>query len=246
MDANTLPSVAVHCLRSTDYINVIVADKAEAPAVHDHRRGQHSLRAKGLGICSRASTDAGEELMSCWCCVPTWQQRRHWPRRRSRATGCRTSSCASVNVVIDPGCSRRPLIRTDRRSATSIVSSPLTSRSSSNFHGYPWLIHRLAYRFKGHGNNARARLQEGTSYFCSSSLANTCNETSRFQSRHRRHRSSAQAVHMSTLHLKEEMRNAIIDNPRYAHEQGTDRPEDRQLDLAVTWSHPGASAPGPP
>ena len=42
-DANTLLSVADHCLRSTDYINVIVADKQRAPAVYYHRRGDHSL-----------------------------------------------------------------------------------------------------------------------------------------------------------------------------------------------------------
>ena len=89
-DANTLLSVADHCLRSTDYINVIVADKQkhlqfttiDEAIVHC---------TKGLGIWARASTDAGEEpdvvLASLRRRRDAW---RRWPRRPSCASGCRT------------------------------------------------------------------------------------------------------------------------------------------------------------
>ena len=88
-DANTLLSVADHCLRSTDYINVIVADKQkhlqfttiDEAIVHC---------TKGLGIWPRASTDAGEEpdvvLASLRRRRDAW---RRWPRRRSCASGRR-------------------------------------------------------------------------------------------------------------------------------------------------------------
>ena len=67
-DANTLLSVADHCLRSTDYINVIVADKQKhLQFTTIDEAATHC--AKGLGIWARASTDAGEEpdvvLASC-------------------------------------------------------------------------------------------------------------------------------------------------------------------------------------
>ena len=92
-----------------------------------------------------------------------------------------------------------------------------------NFHGYPWLIHRLAYRFKGHENLHVRGYKEKGNINTPLELA-MLNETSRFHlvidviDRVPKLRTKA-------AHLKEEMKNAIIDNLRYAHEHGTDRPE---------------------
>jgi xylulose-5-phosphate/fructose-6-phosphate phosphoketolase len=92
-----------------------------------------------------------------------------------------------------------------------------------NFHGYPWLIHKLAYRFTGHDNlHVRGYKEKGN--------INTplelvmLNETSRF------HLVIDVIDRVPTLrgkaaYLREEMKNAIIDNTRYAHEHGADRPE---------------------
>jgi xylulose-5-phosphate/fructose-6-phosphate phosphoketolase len=92
-----------------------------------------------------------------------------------------------------------------------------------NFHGYPWLIHRLAYRFRGHQHLHVHGYKEKGNINTPQELA-MLNETSRFHLVidviDRVARLCARAAH-----LKEEMRNAIIENMRYAHEHGTDRPE---------------------
>ncbi len=92
-----------------------------------------------------------------------------------------------------------------------------------NFHGYPWLIHKLSYRFKGHDNLHVRGYKEKGNINTPLELA-MLNETSRFHlvidviDRVPKLRTKA-------AHLKEEMKNAIIDNLGYSHEQGTDRPE---------------------
>jgi xylulose-5-phosphate/fructose-6-phosphate phosphoketolase len=92
-----------------------------------------------------------------------------------------------------------------------------------NFHGYPWLIHKLSYRFKGHEHLHVRGYKEKGNINTPLELA-MLNETSRFHlvidviDRVPKLRTKA-------AHLKEEMKNAIIDNLRYAHEHGTDRAE---------------------
>jgi xylulose-5-phosphate/fructose-6-phosphate phosphoketolase len=92
-----------------------------------------------------------------------------------------------------------------------------------NFHGYPWLIHKLAYRFRGHDNLHVRGYKEKGNINTPLELA-MLNETSRFNlvidviDR-------VPKLHSKAAHLKEEMKNAILDNLRYAHEQGIDRPE---------------------
>ena len=92
-----------------------------------------------------------------------------------------------------------------------------------NFHGYPWLIHKLSYRFKGHDQMHVRGYKEKGNINTPLELA-LLNETSRFHlvidviDRVPNFRARC-------AHLKEEMKNAIVDNLRYAHEYGTDRPE---------------------
>jgi xylulose-5-phosphate/fructose-6-phosphate phosphoketolase len=92
-----------------------------------------------------------------------------------------------------------------------------------NFHGYPWLIHKLAYRFAGHANMHVRGYKEKGNINTPLELA-ILNDTSRFNlvidviDR-------VPKLHVKAAHLKEEMRNEILDNLRYAHEHGTDRPE---------------------
>jgi xylulose-5-phosphate/fructose-6-phosphate phosphoketolase len=200
-DANTLLAVADRCLRSTDCINVIVADKQkhlqfatiDEAIVHC---------AKGLGIWARASTDAGAEpdvvLASCGD-VATMEALAAAAILREREPDLKLRF---VNVV--------DLFTTDK---------PIIF----NFHGYPWLIHKLAYRFKGHDNMHVRGYKEKGNINTPMELA-MLNETSRFHlvidviDRVPKLRTRA-------AHLKEEMKNAIIDNMRYAHEHGTDRKE---------------------
>jgi xylulose-5-phosphate/fructose-6-phosphate phosphoketolase len=161
-DANTLLAVADQCLRSTDCINVIVADKQkhmqfttiEEAIVHC---------AKGLGIWARASSDQGEEpdvvMASCGdvatqeALAATAILREHLPDLRLRF----------VNVVdlfkLQPA-TEHPHGSTEREfDSLFTLDKPIIF----NFHGYPWLIHKLAYRFRNHENlHVRGYKEEGT------------------------------------------------------------------------------------
>ena len=150
-DANTLLVVADQCLRSTDCINVIVADKQkhlqfttiDEAIVHC---------AKGIGIWARASNDEGEEpdvvMASCGdvatqeALAATAILREHLPDLKVRF----------VNVVdlfkMQPR-SEHPNGSTQREfDSLFTLDKPIIF----NYHGYPWLIHKLSYRFANHAN----------------------------------------------------------------------------------------------
>ncbi|MFL5307657.1 MAG: phosphoketolase, partial [Polyangia bacterium] len=92
-----------------------------------------------------------------------------------------------------------------------------------SFHGYPWLIHKLAYRYAGHERLHVRGYKEKGNINTPFELA-MLNEASRFDlvidviERVPRLRDAA-------AHLKEDMKNAIVDNMQYAHQRGADRPE---------------------
>ena len=161
-DANCLLAVADHCLRSTNYINVIIADKQ----VHLQYLDIDAAIAhctKGVGIWTWASNDEGAEpdiVMASCGDVPTMESlaatallRQHLPDVKVRF----------VNVVdlakLVPN-TEHPHGLTDREfEALFSPDKPVVF----NFHGYPWLIHRLTYRrpyqhnihvrgYKEHGN----------------------------------------------------------------------------------------------
>ena len=221
-DANTLLSVADHCLRSTDYINVIVADKQK------HLQFTTIDEAiihctKGFGIWARASTDAGEEtdvvLASCGD-VATMEALAAAAILREKIPDLKLRFVNVVDLFKLQPASEHPHGSTDREfNSLFTTDKPIIF----NFHGYPWLIHKLAYRFKGHENLHVRGYKEKGNINTPLELA-MLNETSRFHlvidviDRVPKLRTKA-------AHLKEEMKNAIIDNLGYAHEHGTDRPE---------------------
>jgi xylulose-5-phosphate/fructose-6-phosphate phosphoketolase len=221
-DANTLLSVADHCLRSTDYVNVIVADKQK------HLQFTNIDEAivhctKGLGIWRRASTDAGEEpdvvLASCGD-VATMEALAAAAILRERVP---TLKLRFVNVVdlfrLQPA-SEHPHGSTDREfDSLFTADKPIIF----NFHGYPWLIHKLTYRFAGHKNLHVRGYQEKGNINTPLELA-MLNGTSRFHLVNDVIDRVA-SLRLKGAHLKEEMKNAIIDNMNYAHEHGADRPE---------------------
>jgi xylulose-5-phosphate/fructose-6-phosphate phosphoketolase len=99
-----------------------------------------------------------------------------------------------------------------------------------NFHGYPWLIHKLSYRFPGHENLHVRGYKEKGNINTPLELA-MLNETSRF------HLvidviNRVPKLKNRGAHLKEEMKSAILENIAYAHENGIDRPE------IVHWTWP--------
>ncbi len=162
-DANTLLSVADHCLRTKDYINVVVAGKQPAPqwlAMDEAIR--HCVR--GVGIWEFASTDRDggdpDVVLACAGDVPTLETlaaaallREHLPDLRVRV----------VNVVdlmrLQPP-SEHPHGMSDAEyDAVFTPDRPVVFA----FHGYPWLIHRLTYRRTGHDHlHVRGYKEEGT------------------------------------------------------------------------------------
>jgi xylulose-5-phosphate/fructose-6-phosphate phosphoketolase len=161
-DANTLLSVADHCLRSRDYVNVIVAGKQPSPGwLSIDEAIVHATR--GAGIWRFASNDEGGEpdvVLGCAGDVPTLETmaatellRHHLPDLRVRV----------VNVVdlmrLQPQ-SEHPHGMTDPEfDALFTTDRPVIFA----YHGYPWLIHRLTYRRRNHANlHVRGYKEEGT------------------------------------------------------------------------------------
>jgi xylulose-5-phosphate/fructose-6-phosphate phosphoketolase len=221
-DANTLLSVMDHCLRSTDYINVIVADKQkhlqfttiDEAIVHC---------TKGIGIWRRASTDAGEEpdvvLASCGD-VATMEALAAAAILREKAPDLKLRFVNVVDLFKLQPASEHPHGSTEREfDSLFTTDKPIIF----NFHGYPWLIHKLSYRFTGHQNLHVRGYKERGNINTPLELA-MLNETSRFNlvidviDR-------VPALRVKGAHIKEEMKNAIIDHMQYAHQHGTDRPE---------------------
>jgi xylulose-5-phosphate/fructose-6-phosphate phosphoketolase len=229
-DANSLLSVADHCLRSTDYVNVIVADKQkhlqfltiDEAVIHC---------TKGLGIWRRASTDAGEEpdvVLACCGDVATQEALAAASILRDRAPDLKLRF---VNVVdlfkLLPEASHPHGLSPRDFDGLFTTDKPIIF----NFHGYPWLIHRLAYR-QDYGDNLHVHgYRERGNINTPFELA-ILNGVSRF------HLvidviDRVPKLHEKAAHLKDEMQNAIIDNLNFAHEQGTDRPEIANW----TWPH---------
>jgi len=221
-DANTLLSVADHCLRSTDYVNIIVADKQK------HLQFTSIDEAiihctKGVSIWRRASTDAGEEpdvVLACCGDVVTLETLAAASILRERLPDLKVRFINVVDLFKLQSNTQHPHGLSEREfDGLFTTDKPIIF----NFHGYPWLIHRLCYAFKGHDNMHVHGYQEKGNINTPFELA-MLNETSRFHlvidviDRVPKLRVKAQ-------HLREEIEAAIIENLAYAHDQGRDRPE---------------------
>ena len=221
-DVNSLLSVADHCLRSTDYINVIVSRQAEAPAVHEHGRRHRALHQGHRHLAT------GEQR-------PRHRARRRdgLRRRHSHQGGAGGGRAAArdfpdlkirfVNVVdlfkLSPS-SEHPHGLSDRDfDSLFTVDKPIIF----NFHGYPWLIHRLAYRRTNHKNMHVRGYKEKGNINTPLDLA-IQNQIDRF--------SLAidvidrvPALQRVGAHAKEKLRNMQIECQNYAYEHGIDKPE---------------------
>ncbi len=160
-DTNTLLSVADHCLRSTDYVNVIVAGKQ--PALTYLSMDDAILHCtRGLGIWDWASNDGGDPDVVVACCgdVPTLEAlaavallREHVPELRIRFVNVVDLMRLQDEDEHPHGLSHREF------DAIFTTDKPVLFA----YHGYPWLIHRLTYRRTNHGNiHVRGYKEEGT------------------------------------------------------------------------------------
>jgi len=228
-DANTLLVVADAILRSTDCINIVVADKQkhlqfmtiDEAIVHG---------AKGFGIWARASTDAGEApdvvLASCGDVV-TMEALAAAAILRERVPDLKLRFINVVDLFKLQPISVHPHGSTEQEfDSLFTIDKPIIF----NFHGYPWLIHRLAYRFRGHHNlHVHGYMEKGN--------INTPLELAMLNGTSRFHLVVDVVDRVPRLrdrcaHLKEQMKNAIVDHMRYAHDHGIDRPE------IVNWTWP--------
>ncbi|MGO9337823.1 MAG: phosphoketolase [Terracidiphilus sp.] len=160
-DANTLLSVADHCLRSRNYINLIVAGKQPAPQwLTIDEAVAHCTT--GLGIWQWASNDEDgpEVVMACCGDVPTLEALAAVTLLRARIPDLRVRVVNVVDLMTLQPTSEHPHGLPDEEfDQVFPVGVPVIFA----FHGYPWVIHRLTYRRHNHDNiHVRGYKEEGT------------------------------------------------------------------------------------
>lgn len=161
-DANTLLSVANHCLRSKNYVNIIVAGKQpELQWLNMEEAVKHC--STGIGVWKWASNDEGGEpdaVLACAGDVPTLEilaavslLREHVPSLKIRVVNV-------VDLMTLQVAGEHPHSLTDDQfDALFTTNKPVIFA----YHGYPWLIHRLCYRRRNHDNmHVRGYKEEGT------------------------------------------------------------------------------------
>src|SRR5678815_463740 len=206
------------CLRSKNYVNVIVADKQKHLQFTTIDEAVLHCT-KGMGIWARASTDAGAEpdvVLACCGDVATMEALAAAAILREKLPDLKLRFVNVVDLFRLQPVSIHPHGSTEREfDSLFTTDKPIIF----NFHGYPWLIHKLSYRFKGHDHMHVRGYKEKGNINTPLELA-MLNETSRFNlvidviDR-------VPKLRIKAAHLKEEMKNSIIDNMRYAHEHGT-------------------------
>ncbi|WP_295117821.1 phosphoketolase [uncultured Leifsonia sp.] len=162
-DANTLLSTYDHCLRSVDYVNVVVAGKQPAPNWLNMADAiAHCTR--GIGIFDWAGTEReGEEpdvVLGCAGDIPTLEVLAAADILRRRLPGLAVRVVNVVDLMRLQSEGEHPHGLSDREyDALFTVDKPVIFA----YHGYPWLIHRLTYRRAGHDNlHVRGYKEEGT------------------------------------------------------------------------------------
>jgi xylulose-5-phosphate/fructose-6-phosphate phosphoketolase len=161
-DANTLLSVADHCLRSRQYVNVIIAGKQPAPQWLDMESASAHC-ARGIGVWGWASNDAGAEpdaVLACAGDVPTLETLAAVSLLRANVPGLRMRVVNVVDLMtLQPAREHPHGLSDDEFDELFTTDRPIIFA----FHGYPWLIHRLTYRRHNHDNlHVRGYKEEGT------------------------------------------------------------------------------------
>jgi xylulose-5-phosphate/fructose-6-phosphate phosphoketolase len=223
-DANTLLSVTDHCLRSRDYVNVIVAGKQPSPQWLSMDAAIKHCTA-GIGIWEWASNDQGGEpdvVMACAGDVPTLETlaaveilRKHLPELKIRV----------INVVdlmtLQPQTEHPHGLSDKDFDVLFTADKPIIFA----FHGYPWLVHRLTYRRTNHKNlHVRGYKEEGTTTTPFDMVV--MNDLDRF---HLVGDVIDRVAHLGSraAYVKQAIRDRLIEHKQYIAKHGEDMPEIR-------------------
>jgi len=221
-DANCLLSVTDHCLRSRNYVNVVIAGKQPAAQWLAMDEAIKHCEA-GVGIWEWASSDRGAEphvVMACCGDVPTLETlaavallREHLPELKVRV----------VNVVdlmkLQPAEEHPHGLSNRDFDLLFTKDKPLIFA----FHGYPWLVHRLTYRRTNHANlHVRGYKEEGTTTTPLDMVV--LNEMDRF---HLVCDVIDRVPHLGSrvAYVKQAMRDRLIDHKHYIARHGEDMPD---------------------
>lgn len=221
-DANCLLSVADHCLRSTDYVNVIVSDKKpHLQYLNMDEAVKHC--SKGIGIWNWASTDQDYEpdvVMACAGDVASMEALAATALLRERFPDSKIRFINVVDLFKLIPASEHPHGLSEEDFISLFTSNkPIVF----NFHGYPWLIHKLTYRRSNQTNLHVRGYKEQGNINTPLELA-MLNQTDRFNL----------AIDVidrvpkfqaAGAHVKEWLKNQIIEHGNYAYEHGIDKPE---------------------
>nr|WP_241654819.1 phosphoketolase family protein [Granulicella sibirica] len=223
-DANCLLSVADHCLRSVDYVNVIVADKA---AHLQYLNMDDAVRhcTKGIGIWDFASNDTGQEpdvVMACAGDIPTSESLAAVAILREK---CPSLKIRFINVVdlfrLMPEREHPHGLSEREFDSLFTVDKPVIF----NFHAYASLIHKLTYKRTNHDNFHVRGYKEKGNINTPLELA-ILNQVDRFNlaidviDR-------VPSLQVTAAHTKEWLKDQITDSISYSHDNGIDRPEIR-------------------
>lgn len=221
-DANTLLSVVDHCLRSRNYVNVIVSGKAPAPQWLDMEAATRHCEA-GLGIWEWASNDAGltpDVVMACAGDVPTLETlaavdilRRKLPQLKIRVV-----NVVDLMALESPG--HHPHGVPD-----AVFDSVFTTHAPVifAFHGYPALIHKLTYKRSNHQNfHVHGYMEEGTTTTPLDMAV--LNGLDRF---HLAADAIDRVEHIRDVaaHVQQQLRDLLLSHRAYVVQHGVDMPE---------------------
>jgi xylulose-5-phosphate/fructose-6-phosphate phosphoketolase len=223
-DANTLLSVADHCLRSRNYVNVIVAGKQPALQYLDMKSAIEHCTA-GLGIWEWASTDKGSEpdvVMACAGDIPTLETLAAVALLRQNSPDIKIRVVNVIDLMTLQTSGEHPHGLSDREFDSIFTTDKPVIFA---FHGYPTLIHRLTYKRANHDNfHVHGYREEGTT--TTPFDMTVLNELDRF------HLAGDVVDRVARLrpinaHFKQLLRNKLVDHKEYICEHGDDLPEIR-------------------